>query len=68
MSKSNQQESQQQSQGITIGTQGNSDQPTPQGDDIQYPQQRQDVNQSIPNQEKSSATNLDQAGEREGKG
>lgn len=68
MSKSKHAESQQQSQGITIGTQGNDDQPTPQGDDIQYPQQPQEVSMSIPNQDKSSATNQRQAeGERGGK-
>ncbi|HEV7332985.1 MAG TPA: hypothetical protein VGN63_18255 [Flavisolibacter sp.] len=57
MSKSKLQESQQQGQGITIGTQGNDDQPTPLGDDIHYPQQRGQEDRSIPNQEKSSATN-----------
>lgn len=57
MSKSKHQESQQQSQGITIGTQGNDNQPTPQGDDIQYPQIPQEEDRSIPHQERSSATN-----------
>jgi hypothetical protein len=57
MSKSKHAESQQQSEGITIGTQGNDNQPTPHGDDIQYPQQPQEVDLSIPNQHNSSATN-----------
>lgn len=57
MSKSKHQESQQQAQGITIGTQGNDNQPTPHGDDIQYPQIQQEEDRSIPNQERSSATN-----------
>lgn len=61
MSKSKHAESQQQSQGITIGTQGNDNQPTPQGDDIQYPQQPQEVDLSIPNQNRSSATNQQKA-------
>jgi hypothetical protein len=57
MSKSKQPESQQQAQGITIGTQGNDDQPTPQGDDINYNRETGDDGPAIPNQENSSATN-----------
>lgn len=66
MSKSKQQESQQQSQGVTIGTQGNSDQPTPLGDDIHYPQPPQSDDRSIPNQDRSSATNQQRASEGAG--
>ncbi len=55
MAKSNIQESQQQGQHVTIGTQGNEDQVTPQGND-QGRQQRGDGDKRhIPNQEKSSA-------------
>ena len=61
MSKSKQQESQQQSQGVTIGTQGNEDQPTPHGDDLHYPQIREEESRGIPNQEKSSARNQDKS-------
>jgi hypothetical protein len=57
MSKSKQPESQQQAQGITIGTQGNDDQPTPQGDDINYSREAGNDGAAIPNQENSSATN-----------
>ena len=57
MAKSNIQESQQQGQGITIGTQGNEDQPTPQGDDLHYQQRGGQDDRHIPNQEKSSASN-----------
>lgn len=60
MSKSKLQESQQQGQGITIGTQGNEDQPTPLGDDLHY-SQRGEESRKIPNQEKSSATNQEKA-------
>ena len=66
MSKSKHAESQQQSQGITIGTQGNDNQPTPHGDDIQYPQQPQEVDRSIPNQDRSSATNQQRTEEGRG--
>ena len=60
-SKSNMQESQQQGQGITIGTQGNEDQPTPLGDDLhQHRNERQD-DRHIPNQERSSAANQDRS-------
>lgn len=64
MSKSKHQESQQQSEGVTIGTQGNSNQPTPLGDDIHYPQQQRDEDHSIPNQERSSAANQQRSAER----
>lgn len=56
MSKGLIQESQQQGQGITIGTQGNEDQPTPMGNDLhQQPIGNED--RHIPNQDRSSATN-----------
>jgi hypothetical protein len=61
MSKSKQQESQQQGQGVTIGTQGNEDQPTPLGDDLHYPQIREEESRGIPNQEKSSARNQEKS-------
>ena len=66
MSKSKHQESQQQSQGVTIGTQGNDNQPTPLGDDIQYPQQQHNEDRSIPNQDRSSAANQQRSAERDG--
>ena len=63
MSKSKLPESQQQSQGITIGTQGNDNQPTPHGDDIQYPQVQHADDRNIPHQERSSAANQQQSRE-----
>jgi hypothetical protein len=57
MASKNIQESQQQGQGITIGTQGNEDQPTPMGDDLSYQRSGGKDDRSIPNQDKSSATN-----------
>ena len=64
MSKKNLTESQQQGQGITIGTQGNEDQPTPHGDDLHYHRETGKDERSIPHQEKSSATHQQPAGER----
>jgi hypothetical protein len=59
-SKSNIQESQQQGQGITIGTQGNKDQPTPLGDDLHH-QKEGRGDRHIPNQDRSSATNQERS-------
>lgn len=64
MGDKNVQESQQQSSGITLGTQGNAPQPTPHGDDIQYPQMQPDEDRSIPNQDRSSAANQQRSNER----
>lgn len=55
------QESQQQGRGITIGTQGNEDQPTPLGDDLHQKGGNQ-TDRHIPNQDRSSATNQKQTG------
>ena len=60
MANRNISESQQQGQGVTIGTQGNEDQPTPHGDDINYQQEKGRNEKEIPNQEKSSAASQDQ--------
>lgn len=57
MSKSKQPESQQQAQGITIGAQGNDNQPTPHGDDINYRSETGNDGKEIPHQDRSSATN-----------
>lgn len=61
MAKCNIQEGQQQGQGITIGTQGNEDQPTPLSDDL-HQQHRGHEDRHIPNQENSSATNQERSG------
>ncbi len=63
MASKNIQESQQQGQGITIGTQGNEDQPTPLGDDLSYHKRGGQDDRHIPNQDKSSATNQRRAEE-----
>jgi hypothetical protein len=55
------QESQQQGQGVTIGTQGNEDQPTPLGDDLHHRQKEGQEDRHIPNQDRSSATNQERA-------
>ncbi|MDQ3278835.1 MAG: hypothetical protein M3Q06_10950 [Bacteroidota bacterium] len=60
MASKNIQESQQQGQGVTIGTQGNEDQPTPLGDDLHYQKSGQN-DRHIPNQEKSSASNQERS-------
>jgi hypothetical protein len=65
MAKSNIQESQQQGQGITIGTQGNEDQPTPLGDDLHHHQKNQQGDRHIPNQDRSSATNQERSSHNE---
>lgn len=55
MAKNNIQESQQQDQHITIGTQGNNDQPTRLGE--MHPDQKTgNTDRSIPNQDRSSAS------------
>lgn len=61
MSK-NIQESQQQGQGITIGTQGNEDQPTPLGNDLHQHQKKEKGDRHIPNQDRSSAANQERSG------
>lgn len=60
-SKSNIQESQQQGQGITIGTQGNEDQPTPLGDDLHQHRKEGQGDRQIPNQDRSSAGNRERS-------
>ncbi len=62
MASKNIQESQQESQDVTIGTQGNEDQRTPQGEGISNPQKSGHDDRHIPNQDKSSATNQRNAG------
>ena len=56
------QESQQQGQNVTIGTQGNEDQPTPMGNDLHQQQKDEQGSRHIPNQDRSSAANQDRAG------
>lgn len=56
MAKSNIQESQQQGQHVTIGTQGNEDQITPLGNDHGRQEKGARDEHHIPNQEKSSAS------------
>ena len=52
--------SQQQSQGVTIGTQGNQDMPTPEGT-AETQQAKDNPNErQIPNQDRSSAANQQQ--------
>ena len=51
-------ESQQQSQGITIGTQGNEDITTPESTEVGHTKTNKE-DRHIPNQERSSATNAD---------
>ena len=51
------QESQQQGQHVTIGTQGNEDQPTPMGNDLHQRQNEGQGDRHIPNQDRSSAAN-----------
>lgn len=61
MPKNDLQESQQQGQGITIGTQGNEDQPTPLGDDLHGSTKGGHEDRHIANQDRSSASNLKRA-------
>ena len=56
MSK-NIEDSQQQSQGITIGTQGNEDKPIPQGARGSHRSKEEPEDRHIPNQDRSSASN-----------
>jgi hypothetical protein len=55
-------ESQQQSQGITIGNQGNEDMITPEGTKSGHQQKEGTDDRHIPNQEKSSAANQQKSG------
>ena len=66
MSKKNLTESQQQGQGITIGTQGNEDQPTPHGDELNERRESENEGRHIPHQENSSATRQQRPGEGRG--
>ena len=65
MSK-NIEESQQQSQGITIGNQGNEDITIPQGTKGSHRPKEGTDDRSIPNQERSSASNNERTGGNEG--
>lgn len=56
MASKNIQTSQQQGQDVTIGTQGNEDQRTPQGEGINPKQPGGQDSRQIPNKDKSSAT------------
>lgn len=56
MAKSNIPKSQQQGQHVTIGTQGNEDQLTPEGNDHGRQEKGARDDRHIPNQEKSSAS------------
>ena len=57
MANKNIEESQQQSQGVTLGTQGNQDITIPQGTKGSHHQKQEQEDRSIPNQENSSASN-----------
>ena len=57
--------SQQQKQNVTIGTQGNEDQPTPLGDDMHHHKDSSKDDRHIPNQDKSSASGQERSGNRE---
>ena len=63
MSKTNE-ESQQQSQGVTIGTQGNQDITVPQGTKGSNKNREKDP-RKIPNQERSSASNTEKERNRQ---
>ena len=66
MSSKNVQESQQQSQGIAIGTQGNEDITIPQGTKGPNRKHEGPDDRQVPNQERSSATNQGKAEDRTG--
>ena len=66
MGKNNIEESQQQSQGVALGTQGNQDITIPQGTKGSHKPERGDDDRSIPNQDRSSASN--QKGKDNGRG
>ena len=66
MSSKNVQESQQQSQGIALGTQGNEDITIPQGTKGPHYKQEGPDDRQIPNQERSSATNQGKVEDRTG--
>lgn len=53
--------SEQQSQNVTIGTQGNNDQVTPLGE-MHPDSKRGDADRHIPNQDRSSAANQERSG------
>lgn len=59
-------ESQQQSQNVTIGTQGNEDQKTPEGEGLNAERPGGPNDRHIPNQDKSSATNQQRSREQSG--
>lgn len=62
MKNKNVEESQQQSQGVTIGTQGNEDITIPQGTKGSHRSKGGEDDRSIPNQDRSSATNQERGG------
>ena len=64
MANKNIQESQQQSQNITIGTQGNEDITTPQSTEVSNIQKDNKNERHIPNQERSSASSAGNNEER----
>lgn len=61
MAKNKIEESQQQSQGVAIGTQGNQDITIPQGTKGTHKSKEGPDDRSIPNQERSSASNSDRS-------
>lgn len=65
MSNKNIRESQQQSQFVAIGTQGNEDQPTPLGNDLHQDQNNTRSERHIPSQDQSLASNLRREGNSE---
>jgi len=54
-------ESQQQSQGVTLGSQGNQDMPIPQGTHGSHHSKSDKDDRHIPNQERSSAANSEKS-------
>lgn len=66
MAKNNIEESQQQSQGVALGTQGNQDIGIPQGTKGSHRPKKGEEDRSIPNQDRSSASN--QKGKESGRG
>lgn len=66
MAKNNIEESQQQSQGVALGTQGNQDMPIPQGTKGSHRSKEGPEDRHIPNQDRSSVSNSERTSGNEG--
>lgn len=66
MAKNKIEESQQQSQGVAIGTQGNQDITIPQGTKGTHKRKEGPEDRQIPNQDRSSASNSERASGHQG--